>query len=59
MCAPPVVTARWPRVWRWAGAADGTQPGGEVQGTQWAQLTQEEGKARGKVGPDDEAAGLA
>jgi hypothetical protein len=46
-------------VWRWAGAADGTQPGGEVQGTQWAQLTQEEGKARGKAGPDDEAAGLA
>jgi hypothetical protein len=46
--ALPMVTAWWPRGRRWAGATDGVQPGDEVQGIQWRQLTREEGEVLGK-----------
>jgi hypothetical protein len=48
--APPVVTTRWPRAWRWAGAAGGIQPGDKVWGNRRGQLTQEKGKLPGKAG---------
>jgi hypothetical protein len=46
--APPVVTAWWPRARRWASTAGGVQPGDEVRGIQWLQLTWEEGEMSGK-----------
>jgi hypothetical protein len=49
--APPVGTTRWPRARRQAGMAVGIQPGNEVRGIRWGQLTREEGEVPGKAEP--------
>jgi hypothetical protein len=54
-CAPPMVTARWPCVWRRAGAAGGVQPGDEVRGIRWGQLAWEEGGDAGQGGTGGDA----